>query len=221
MSETKEITIFVDHREEASGIIELVSKLGARMKTMQLPVGDFLVSERTVVERKTGTDFLQSIIDGRLFNQAEAMIDNFEKGFIIVEGEVYGVRYFHENAIRGAFISLFLDYGIPVIQTRNMDETASYIYQLAKKEQIGEKRNVRLRGEKRKMSLSMQQRFITESLPGVGPTLAKELLKHFGTVENIFKANERELREVKKIGRKKAKEIRRLVIEKYLEEGKS
>ena len=199
------VIVLADYREKSSGIIEALEKNKIKVNLLNLPVGDFLISDRAVIERKTGEDFLQSIIDGRLFNQAEEMTRNFEKVFFMIEGKFHNLRNIHENAIRGALVSLFFDYNIPVIKTKNIVDSADFITHLAKREQIGEKREVRLRGNKRKMTLANQQQFIIESLPGVGPNLAKELLKHFGSIKGVFTANERELRQVKKIGKKKAR----------------
>ena len=49
--------------------------------------------------------------------------------------------------------------------------------------------------------------FITESLPGVGPVSAKNLLNHFKTVKNLVNANKKELKEVEGIGEKTASGI--------------
>jgi Fanconi anemia group M protein len=65
------------------------------------------------------------------------------------------------------------------------------------------------------MSLPEMQQFIVESLPFVGPKLAKQLLTHFGSVESVFTASERDLARVEGIGPKKAKEIRKVVSEPY------
>lgn len=59
------------------------------------------------------------------------------------------------------------------------------------------------------------QEYIIESLPGVGPTIAKNLLNKFKNVKNIFNASEEELIEVDKIGKIKAKEIKKIIDEHY------
>ena len=58
--------------------------------------------------------------------------------------------------------------------------------------------------------------FIVESLPNIGPVNAKNLLLHFGTVNNILNACESDLQEVEGIGKKTAKEIRKVLDSKYL-----
>ena len=213
-------SVFVDHRERASGVVKALRDYGdVRLSIKELPVGDYIVSDRVVVERKSAPDFVQSIVDGRLFEQAAKISSHFLRPVVIVEGvDLYSVRNVHPNAIRGAIASLIVDYGIPVVFTRDEKETAAYIRALARREQLDLNREPRLRGEKRVLSLPEMQRFIVESLPFVGPKLAKQLLKHFGTVERVFTASERELATVEGIGQKRAKEIRRVLTEEYRED---
>jgi ERCC4-type nuclease len=52
----------------------------------------------------------------------------------------------------------------------------------------------------------------------VGPKSAKALLKHFGTVEALAKAPERDIAAVPGIGKKKAKVIRAILSYEYSEE---
>jgi len=208
--EKKEVEIFVDEKESRGAVVDMLKGLGAIVKVKTLPVGDFIISERAVIERKSMGDFENSIIDGRLFKQAENMIDNFEKCVVIIEGEGFEERV-NRNALLGAISALILDYGIQVFFTRDLEGTAEMVFALAKREQLGKKIDVRLKGNKKAYSLAQQQQMIVECLPMVGPKLAKALLKKFKTVENIVKASEQELREVEKIGKIKAKAIKKIL----------
>jgi len=161
-------------------------------------------------------DFLQSLIDGRLMKQAGALRRVFEKPLIIVEGgDLHGKRNIHPNAIRGALASLAVDYNIPIVHTEDVADTAGFLKVLAMREQFDMKKEVALRGEKKPALLKEQQQFIIESLPNVGPGLAKRMLEKFGTVEKIIRASESSLMKIDKIGEKKAKGIRRVVSESY------
>jgi len=137
---------------------------------------------------------------------------------IIIEGELYGIRNVHPNAIRGAITSVTVDWGVPVLFSSGREETASFIYLLAKREQEERKKEVRLRSEKKALTLAERQRLIVEGLPNVSSTLARRLLRHFGNVERVFTATEEELKEVEGIGPKKAREIRRVITAPYVEE---
>ncbi|MFH1450874.1 MAG: DEAD/DEAH box helicase [archaeon] len=211
--------IFADSREANSGILKELSNAGVEVRIKGLDVADFQVSERVGVERKNVEDFLQSLIDGRLMKQAAAISRVFERPLIIVEGDtLHGKRNIHPNAIRGALSALAVDYNIPIVYTKDVEDTAGFLKVLAIREQFDQNKEVQLRSEKRPALLNEQQQFIIEALPTVGPTLAKRLLEKFGSVESIIGASETELMKVNKMGEKKAKEIRKVISENYRKE---
>ncbi|WP_297421225.1 DEAD/DEAH box helicase [Thermococcus sp.] len=215
----KGIVVYVDSRELRSGVPKLLKELGAEVEVRTLDVADYVVSEEVGIERKSANDFIQSIIDGRLFDQVERLKKAYEKPVIIIEGELYGIRNVHPNAIRGAITAVTLDWGVPILFSSTKEETAGFIYLMAKREQEERKKEVRLRSEKKALTLSERQRLIVEGLPNVSATLAKRLLRHFGNVERVFTATEEELKEVEGIGEKKAREIRRVITAPYVEDG--
>jgi len=214
----KGIVVYVDSRELRSGVPKHLKELGADVEVRTLDVADYVVSEDVGIERKSANDFIQSIIDGRLFDQVERLKAAYEKPVIIIEGELYGVRNIHPNAIRGAIAAVTLDWGVPVLFSSGTEETAQFIYLMAKREQEERKKEVRLRSEKKALTLAERQRLIVEGLPNVSATLAKRLLAHFGNVERVFTATEEELKEVEGIGPKKAREIRKVITAPYVEE---
>ncbi|MFH0860992.1 MAG: DEAD/DEAH box helicase [Candidatus Altiarchaeota archaeon] len=213
---TVEVKVFVDVRERNSRIAErLGEKCAVELK--QLEIADYILSDRVAVERKTVDDFLQSIVDRRLFNQASEMVRNFPKPVLIIEGNMdfYSRRDIHANAIRGAIASLAVDYGIPILPSQDEEDTAEILYTIAKREQIDENRIVSLRGERKPWLLEERQIFVIESLPNVSGVLARRLLAHFGSVNAVFNASEDDLTKVEGIGKKKADEIRKVTSSRY------
>jgi ERCC4-type nuclease len=213
--EEKRVEIIVDDRE--STLFEELTSLGAKAVKKRLEVGDFILSTRVVAERKTRGDFEQSIIDGRLFAQASRMREQFERVIIIVEGESFEERV-KRGALLGALAALMVDYGIPVMFTRGPEATAEFLFAVAKREQLGEKREIRLLGERKARTLPEQQQLLVECLPGVGPKRAKDLLAYFYSVENLVNATEGELLEIDGMGEKRAKEIRKVLKSAYKKE---
>lgn len=210
--------IIIDHRESKSRIVEMLRGMGAEVKVAVLPVGDFLLSSRACVERKRREDFEASIIDGRLFSQAKSLTEQFEKPLLVIEGERFEERV-SRPALLGAIASLMLDFGISIFFTKNAEKTAEFLFALAKREQLSEKKPLRLLGEKHAYSPSQQKRMIVEALPGVGPKIARALLKKFKTVEKLMKAKEEQLMKVEGIGEEKAKAIRKILSGSYDEAG--
>jgi Fanconi anemia group M protein len=209
---TERVKVIVDHREIPSGVVRELAQFGIEVESRQLDVGDFILSDRVGVERKSVGDFLQSIVDKRLLVQAKQLSETFERPVLMLEGEgLYSRRAIHPNAIRGALAALAVDFGISVLPTRDEKETAAVLAIIARREQTGQAKEVAVRGEAKGLTLPEQQRFVIEGLPGVSAVLAERLLAHFGTVERVIAASEEELQQVRGIGKEKAKEIRRVL----------
>jgi len=197
----------VDNREQNSKVVENLSKKNIRIQTSQLSVGDYIISESSAVERKEVSDFLESVTDGRLFSQARELTDNYQQPVIILEGEgLFERRNIDENAIYGALSSLACDFRIPVLFTDNEEETSSLLSTMLKRNKK-KKKSSAIRKEKKSMSNRDRKKYILEGLPSVSGVLAERLLEHFGSVREVFQADEEELQEVEGIGPSTAEKI--------------
>jgi len=205
------VVVVADYRERE--VADHLKKLGAVVNTQPLEVGDFLASEKVAIERKSFDDFVSSIIDGRIFDQARNMRENFEHPLLLIEG--YSNREINDNALKGAIAALILDYGVSILTSKNEYDSAKIIYWIAKKEQHESQNFVGIKVGKKPKTTQQLQEFVVASIPGVSTVLAKRLLEKFGSVENIFAASEEELQEVKGIGKKLAKGIKKLFTTKY------
>ena len=208
----EKITIYADSREKGSQILKELTDLNIDIKT-QNQITDFIISD-IGVERKSIQDFADSIIDGRLLKQLKELKENFKKPLLILEGDedIFSVRRIHPNAIQGMLATIAISYQIPILKTKNFKETATLLKVIASKEEKPSKEFL-LRTERKPLTLKEQQEYIVESLPGVGASLAKSLLKEFKTIKNII--NTKELTKVEKIGKKKAEEIKKVLEEEY------
>jgi len=205
------VVVVADYRERE--VSSHLKKLGAIVNTQPLEVGDFLASEKVAIERKSYDDFVSSIIDGRIFDQARNMKDNFEVPLLLIEG--YSDREINDNALKAAVAALVLDYGVSILTSRNEYDSAKLIFWIAKKEQHLAGSGIGIRVGKKPKATAELQEFVAASIPGVSTVLAKRLLERFGSVERIFSAKEEELREVKGIGKKLASKIKKLFVAKY------
>lgn len=214
MTEQK-IIIYADNHEAGSKVIDIL-KHKCDLKIRRLPVADYLLSRRVGVERKTASDFLSSIVDGRLFKQMNEL-KQFKKPLLILEGNplLGSGRKIHPNAIRGALASVSIDYGVPIIRTENPLETSEMLLAIAKREQLDRKKSVALRGRKKAGSMNQRQELLIAGLPQINTQTAKKLLKHFGSPQGIFTATEQELMETEGIGPKMARRIRLVLSKKY------
>ena len=214
--EENKSVVYADSREGNSKVIRHLTEMEIDVKVRSMAVGDYQVSDDVVIERKTAKDFVDSIIDKRLFKQARELSEEFKRPLLILEGDDIYNGMLNPNAVRGTLASIAIDFGISIIPTRNSQDTAAMIKRIAVREQNGEKTHIQIRTDKKPVSLWEQQLFIVESLPNIGPVNAKNLLQHFGSVEKVITASETELQEVEGIGKKTAKNIRKVVESKYL-----
>ena len=208
--------VYADSREGNSKVIRHLTEMEIDVKVRSMAVADYQVSDEVAIERKTAKDFVDSIIDKRLFKQAKELSEEFKHPIMILEGDDLYTGFIHPNEIRGTMASIAIDFGISILPTRNAQDTAAMIKRIAIREQNGERTSIQIRTDKKPLSLLEQQLFIVESLPNIGPVNAKNLLKHFGSISNVFNASENELQEVEGIGKKTAKDIRKVIDSKYL-----
>ena len=214
-----QLTIIVDHRESRSNVARFLSHREVSVETQQLDVGDYVLSSRIGVERKNVDDFLSSLIEGKLFVQMKNLREAYSRPVLIIEGEgLLTKRNISHNAIFGSFVSIIVDFGIPIITTRNARETADFLYVMTNREQKEGKRDIAIRGKKWSMSLTENQQFVVEGLPNISAVLAKRLLHHFGSIKGIVNATEEELCEVHGIGTQIAADIMKVLHSEYSEE---
>lgn len=187
--------IIVDTREKQSLIAANLIKQKASIEYEKLEIGDYLIQD-TIIERKTFSDFVSSILNKRLFSQLQE-IKKYPKYFLIVEGFGYNYKKFnvHENAIRGMLLSVALDYQVPIIYSQDEEDTANFLILTAKRYEKP-RPEIGLRQSKTLMTPEEQKQFILEGFPGIGPTTAKQLLERFPSLKEIFNTTEEQLQEI-------------------------
>lgn len=190
------IPIVVDTREKQSLIAANLLEQKANIKFEKLDIGDYLI-EDTIIERKTFSDFVGSMLNKRLHEQL-INIKKYPKYFLLLEGFYYDYNKFniHENAIRGMLLSIANDFQIPIIYTENEKDTSKFLITLARHFEKP-KTSSSTRQVKNIKTLEERKQFILEGFPEIGPIAAKTLLIEFPTLKDIFNATEKELRKIK------------------------
>lgn len=214
------VDVVVDSREDAKHpeFKTMISREGLRIAVRELPAGDFLLlaapgKQSVLVERKTVDDLANSIRDGRIWDQSrvlqEAAIQDGHRPVIVIEGSLEKLERhsgWKIQSVLRAIDTLVLDMNIPLMFTPNKGATIAWI--VAKAKSLGrteEKRILRMRTEKKPMSLEERILYVAEGI--VGPVLARRLLAKFKTLRNIANASVYELMSVEGVGEKRAQEI--------------
>jgi len=205
--------IIVDYREKNCLIPSELIKLGFEIEFRELKVADYIVKD-VAIERKTVSDFISSMINKRLLNQIKGL-QQYKNKLLIIEGinkqELYsdtsevGVN---PNSVRGFLLSILLKHKIPIILTKDSEDSAKFIKLIARKKQ----QEMPIRANKKSFNKKEQLQFILEGFPGIGPKTAKKLLEKFKTIKNIINSSQDEL---KNLTGKKAEIFRKIIEDEY------
>ncbi|MGD9396049.1 MAG: ERCC4 domain-containing protein [Candidatus Thorarchaeota archaeon] len=211
-----QIRLIVDSRELPTAVARELTRLDVEISGESLEIGDYVASEDVAIERKESGDFIQSLIDGRLFVQLSALRSAYRRPVLIIEGEqIIGLRAVNPASIYGALASIAIRIQVPILWTRNAEETANVLYRIAHLEQIGSKKPLRTRSGDAKGTDAEALEYILSGFPGVDTVTSRAILSEFGTLEQVFSADQKDLQKVKGVGPKIAGRIRRLLTTKY------
>ncbi len=214
------VDIVVDSREysKQKQYIESLRVKGFKIAVMKLEVGDYYLlapedKKPVLVERKSITDFLNSIRDNRIWEQTRLLKKAAEEEnaipIIVLEGSLNIIKRFTKwniTSVLRIMDELLTSYDVKILPVPNKEATFQWL--AAKARSLGStnrKRIFRLRVEKKPLTLNDRILYVAESI--VGPTIARRLLRHFKTLRNIANASINELMKVEGVGEKRAKEI--------------
>ena len=205
------LEIYCDIRESRTGILEKLVLLGAKPIVGELEIGDFVLTSDLVVERKSAVEFVASILDGRLFNQAGKTQLNFSRSVFLIEGDVYSTRTaIAREAIDGALSFLVAINGCSVLYVKDQAASANLIFRMAKQAQDGSGNNPPFRRGKTAPGKS-EALFMIEGTPGVGPATSIKILNHFRSARAFFTSTLEDLQGIAGLGPKRAARIHQAI----------
>lgn len=212
-------------------------KVQIEFRVERLTTGDYAVYYQTiilfVIERKTWDDFAESIKDGRCTEQIDGMIDLKKKTSCIILYFVEGkLCTEHKNITSKQLLSkadsIMVNYGIPVIYTKDMEETVSKIYQLIELYHLDERlpqliEQQNIEGDiiidhctkPKERTTESQTLECLRAITGVGEIISKLLLKNWTIMELLFETpDEKTLANItypdgNKLGPNRAKTLRK------------
>jgi ERCC4-type nuclease len=200
----------MDDREPRELMLPAFESCGCFVVDVQrLSIADYFLDGLLLVERKTLADFVQSIIDGRLFHQATRLVAADHPAVLILEGSARDLLHtqMRWEAIQGALVTITLFFGLPVLRSRSPEETARTLVYAARQQAAVETDALTRHGRRPKRKAALQSH-ILQGLPGVGPQRAKQLLARFGSVEAVIAASAEMLADVEGFGPATIRKIR-------------
>jgi Fanconi anemia group M protein len=192
-----QIHIRIDSQEQRSGIPALLSAMPqVHIELAPLRIGDYDVGgdPRRVFERKTASDFLSSLVQGRLFAQLAALRKSSFAPILLLEGDPLRVSHsqMRPESIRGALAYITAILRVPILPSRGPADSAHLVYAAAKQCQIGHATHGPAAG-RRGASLPEQQMQIVLSLPGIGPVTARAVCERFRSLHDLLSADAAQL----------------------------
>jgi Fanconi anemia group M protein len=210
--DNKIIKIYADTREARSGVIKALQAMeNVQVTVVELPCGDYILSPEVAVERKSATDFVNSVMSGHIFEQVARMKIDYIRPMVLIEGDPIRTRSaIKPEAVAGAMSSLMTIQLISLVSVADVNETAIMIATMARHLQHGLGYEINLHPKKPKPTQDAKN-YVISSLPGLGTSTSAKLLAHFGTIHSVINASMAQIMGVKGIGPKTAARIFELI----------
>lgn len=207
--------IIVDSHEASSAkkIVTALMERGAEIKKRPLSKGDYILSDRCAVERKTVHDFVYTLTRRYLFDQLFGLKEIYSTAIILIEGYmpiIYKFTRLNPSAVWGAMFALAKQ-GIALVHTTNQKESVDFLYTAAKQEQIVEKRIPVVHAAKKTETLTDAQLYFIASLPNIGREKASAILKSYQTPINALINVDDWTREVRGLGPIITKKVKKVL----------
>jgi len=142
---------------------------------------DYLI-KNIAVERKTFTDLLQSLYQGKLFNQLLRTKNEYEKTILIVEGLIDPNLLTNPKTFYSTLQFITINLNIPIIFSQSLENTAEVIkklnerktnfFSVSKMKIIPKKENI-------------QERML-QCIEGIGKKRARVIIKKYGSINKII-----------------------------------
>ena len=126
---TKEVLI--DYRE-----LKILKQLKNNHIKSNLDIGDIVFKENDkvilIIERKTISDLNSSIIDGRLREQKNRLLENYPKDIILylIEGSNNESKFINSKSVNGSLYNIVILDNINIWKTNNLTDTIIFLEDL-------------------------------------------------------------------------------------------
>ncbi|MEM4738068.1 MAG: ERCC4 domain-containing protein [Acidilobaceae archaeon] len=213
--------IYVDYREENSGIPGILESLGLIVIREYLEIGDYIIPGDIIIERKTAEDYINSLYDGRLFDQISRLREAYDNVILLIEGDIDSIASIRgrEKHVYSSLASLIIDFDIKIIPSSSPKNSAFILEALTRRviESKGGGRVV-IHKKPKLETIRDWQLYIVSSFPGVGLKLADRILENFKTIEAFCTSSYAELQRI--LGEKRAEKVKLILKTPYESESR-
>ena len=185
-----------------------MKKKGLSYEVKKLPAGDFIISN-LVIERKTFSDLVKSVIDGRLYKQLDKLYTTGKKTIFIIEGshpaQAWKVLKYSrpsadpEEMVKNIIITLACVYEVSIIYSKDQADTVDILKEISIKKTF-----YRIHSPKKPKGLKPIEQILT-LVEGIGSMTARRISKQLGN--KLSKYTKTNLLTVKGVGLSTANKI--------------
>jgi DNA excision repair protein ERCC-4 len=217
--------IFIDNRELS---MDRYIKKIVESEVVQLPIGDLVIADESgalIVERKTVSDFVNSIKSNRLWDQLLRLMKTEEvlgyavkRRLLVIQGSYWeytnvtpiNLQLFW-SSVFGALLEIIFVYDTPFVVCENNYAFEVFLRILLDREEKGKHDSLPkarwFRKSISRLPIKNMKHYLLDAIPMIGEVQAKHLLDYYGSVSNIAKSTKKELMRVPGIGEKRAQNI--------------
>jgi len=230
--------VVVDVREFRSSLPSLLHARNMIIVPCMLTVGDYVLSPNICIERKSIKDLISSFKDGRLYNQAETMLQHYKSPMLLIEfdqnksftlepfadlsGTLASTSSHSSSDLQSKLVLLTLAFPkLRIIWSSSPYQTAEIFESLKTQEPepdpIAAVR-VGLDGSQEvgEQAFNREPQDMLRAIPGVDGKNVKNIVLGMGSIREVANADEDELRGV--VGKEASRMIHRFFNKSVLEE---
>ena len=211
--------LIIDSRESSNlyeYVVSEASSLNIPTEKQWLEIGDYVYSD-VCVEAKSTIDFLQSVINKRLWNQIDNMDSHYEHSIIMIHGSLHEAMEYPKyvkmniaksllkNKFFGAIGKITLDTDCKLFWVEGPQKAAKIMTTIFKMRPI-DRQIIKPQLLKRITTEDLRMNMLC-NIKGISETKAKKLLEIWGSIMEIGEAEPNELSIVDGIGETLANRI--------------
>ncbi len=209
------MSMIVDDREPKEHMTSLRRRRVA-ITVKRIEVGDYLLDNGIAIERKDGGDFLLSIRDGRIWNQASNLLQYEHPMICIIENNVWKKFYYSRSnyahkSYFGAIGKLSTKFGISVLMFADEDDFLTFIAQLDKQQEKKSSGSRPAPMFRRATTIDDRKENCLCAAKNVSIKTSKDVLKKFKTVKKVANAKLEQIEKIEGVGPKTAQNIHELL----------
>jgi len=199
------MTLYIDSREPdhmQETVKAAADQRSVDTEVKELETGDFVVGN-IAIERKEAGDLNSSITDQRIFEQTTRMAADFDKAYVIIEGDPYEESRGPTNSsIAATLASISHKKNVHVVYTPDHVQTAKVVSKLA--EYVESNEEYRLEEEVLERTSVDTESLVVHTLcgiDGISPTKARVIREEVAeSVSELLTADPEDLQEVDGVG---------------------